>query len=149
MKKFTILLLIIALAGCSKDDGGTKVQTKKEMFAKTWKQVDLLAAIGAGVQTSVFTTFLTACQQDNLWNFKPDGTYTVTEGPTRCNASVDVVTTGTWTMTDNDTKVTFVDATNGTQTYTIVELTATALRLNGIQTYQGTPVNVTAVFAAN
>lgn len=149
MKNLAILLLLVATIGCSKNDDPAKAQTKKELFARTWKQVDLLAAIGAGAQTSVFTTFLTACQQDNLWTFKADGTYTVTEGPTRCNAAVDVVTTGTWTMTENDTKVTFVDATNGTQTYTIVELTSAALRLNGLQDYLGTAVNVTAVFAAN
>ena len=146
MKNLFILVLVLASVSCSKDDNNQP--TKKDLFAKTWKQTDLLASLAGTAATSVFTTVLKACEQDNLWQFKADGTYTVTEGATKCGTA-DVVTTGTWTFIENDTKVTFVDATNGTQTFTISELTATSLKLSGTQTYQGNAVNVVAVFAAN
>ena len=68
--------------------------------------------------------------------------------PNKCGTA-DVVTTGTWTFIENDTKVTFVDATNGTQTFTLSELTSTSLKLSGVQTYQGNAVNVTAIFTGN
>jgi|SRR6188768_549051 hypothetical protein len=146
MKKLIIVALVLLSVACSKDDDNQP--TKKELFARTWKQTDLLASIGGSAPASVFTTFLTACQQDNLWQFKSDGTYTVTEGATKCGTA-DVVTTGTWTFIENDTKVTFVDATNGTQTFTLSELTSTSLKLSGVQTYQGNAVNVTAIFTGN
>lgn len=150
MKNLFVFALILLSFSCSKDDNKAPAPTKKDLFAKTWRQTDILAALGGGVQSSVFTTVLTACQQDNLWQFKTDGTYTLLEGATRCPTSTsDVITTGTWTFSENDTKVTFVDAVNGTQTFTILELTATTMRLNGQINYQGTPVNVTAVFTAN
>jgi hypothetical protein len=150
MKKLIVLVLVLASFGCSKDNGSSTAPTKKELFSKTWKQTDILASLGAGIQTSVFTTVLTACQQDNLWQFKTDGTYTLLEGATRCPTSTsDVVATGTWSFLENETKVTFTDAVNGTQTFTIQELTATTMRLTGMITYQGTPVNVTVIFTAN
>lgn len=149
MKKLLIIGLALFAIGCSKSNNGTPAATKTQLISKTWKQTDILASLGGGVQTSVFTTALTACQQDNLWQFKSDGTYTISEGPSRCPASTsDVVATGTWTFQENETKISFTDTVNGTQSFTILELTSTMMKLTGILTYQGAPVNVTVIFTA-
>lgn len=149
MKKLLILSLVLLAFGCSKDNDGSPAATKTQLISKTWKQTDILASLGAGVQTSVFNTVLTACQQDNLWQFNSNGTYTLSEGPTRCPSSTsDVVATGTWVFQENEKKISFTDAVNGTQNFTIAELTPTTMKLTGVLTYQGTPANVTVIFTA-
>ena len=101
-----------------------------------------------GTQTSVFTTVLEACQRDNIWNFKSDGTYTVTEGASKCDPSdPDTVTSGTWQLTDSDTKIVIDDINEAPQTLTIDELTSSTLKISGTQVIQGNTVNGTAVFA--
>ena len=147
MKKFLILSLVMLSIGCSKDK---QPPTKTELLSRTWRQTDLLASLGGGAQSSVFGTVLTPCQQDNLWKFNSNGTYSVLEGATKCpNSTSDVVTTGTWAFLENETKLTFTDATNGSQTFTIAELTASSLKLSGAFNYQGTPVNAVVIFVAN
>jgi len=147
MKRLLVLSLVILSFGCSKDN---KPLTKTALLSRTWRQTDLLASLGGGAQSSVFTTVLTTCQQDNLWKFNSNETYSVLEGATKCpNSTSDVVTTGTWAFLENESKLTFTDATNGSQTFTIAELTATSLKLNGAVTYQGTPVNAVVIFVAN
>jgi hypothetical protein len=149
MKKLLTLCLLLIALGCSKSNNSNPAATKTQLISKTWKQTDILAALGGGVQASVFSTALTACQQDNLWQFRSDGTYTIFEGPSRCPASSsDVVATGTWTFQENETKISFTDTVNGTQSFTILELTSTMMKLTGILTYQGAPVNVTVIFTA-
>lgn len=147
MKRLLILSLVFLSFGCSKDN---KPLTKTELLSRTWRQTDILASLGGGAQSSVFNTVLTPCQQDNLWKFNSNGTYTVLEGATKCpNSTSDVVSTGTWAFLENETKLTFTDATNGTQTFTISELTAASMKLSGTATYQGTPVSALVIFTAN
>lgn len=147
MKKLLFLCLAVLAFSCSKNNGNTPKATKTQLISKTWKQTDILASVGPGVQTSVFKTVLTDCQQDNLWQFNSNGTYTLFEGPFRCPTSPsDVIATGTWMFTDNETKISFNDAVNGTQNFTIVELSSTTMKLTGVLTYQGTTANVTVIF---
>ena len=149
MKKLLVLSLVLLTFSCSKDSNSSPMATKTQLISKTWKQTDILASLGAGVQTSVFNTLLTTCQQDNLWQFNSNGTYTLFEGPSRCPTSTsDVVTTGTWTFQENEKKISFTDAVNGTQNFTILELTSTTMKLTGVLTYQGPPANVTVIFTA-
>lgn len=149
MKKLLILSLVLLATSCSKDSNSGSMATKTQLISKTWKQTDILASLGGGIQTSVFNTVLTTCQQDNQWQFNSNGTYTLFEGPSRCPTSTsDVVATGTWTFMENETKISFTDPVNGTQTFTIVELSTTTMKLTGVVTYQGTPANVTVIFTA-
>ena len=105
MKKLLVLSLVLLTFSCSKDSNSSPMATKTQLISKTWRQTDILASLGAGVQTSVFNTLLTTCQQDNLWQFNSNGTYTLFEGPSRCPTSTsDVVTTGTWTFQENEKK---------------------------------------------
>lgn len=146
MKKILICLLLLSAFSCGKDEAAKP--TTAQLFVRSWKQTDLLASTSGSVPVSVFAQVLTPCQQDNIWQFSSNGTYTVTEGATKCGTA-DVVSTGTWTLSENDTKVTFVDATNGTQMFTITSISTTSMRLSGTVTYQGTPVSAVVVFTAN
>jgi hypothetical protein len=145
MKRILICLLVVSAFACGKDEDAKP--STAQLFVRSWKQTDLLASTSGSAPVSVFTQVLTSCQQDNIWQFNSNGTYTVTEGATKCGTA-DVVTTGTWTLSENDTKVTFVDATNGTQAFTIASISSTSIRLSGTVTYQNTPVSAVVVFTA-
>ncbi len=142
-----IAILAIGIS-CDKDEDTVPLPvTRAQLLARSWKQTDLLAVI-AGTEQSVFTTVLTACQRDNIWTFKDDGTYTVSEGATKCNSGdPDIATSGTWQLTENDTKIIIDDISQAAQTFTITELNSSTLKISGTQVIQGTPVNGTAVFS--
>lgn len=147
-----ILLFAASLlfgVACSKEEQPVTVPvTRAQLLARSWIQTDLLAAIPGGSQSSVFTTVMTSCQRDNIWLFKSDGTYTITEGATKCNSTdPDTATSGTWQLTENDTKIIVDDVSQAPQTFTINELTSSSLKISGTQVVQGTSVNGTAVFA--
>lgn len=150
--KTTISLLIltffIIISSCSKDDDNQGA-TKAQLIARNWKQTDLLAAQAGLPPVSIFDTFFEACNKDDIWQFKSDGTYTVVEGATKCNsADPETVTSGTWQLTDNDTKIIVDDASEPAQTLNIVELTNTSFKLSGTETISGTVVTATIVFTA-
>lgn len=68
---------------------------------------------------------LTACKKDDIIRFKSDKTLTQEEGLTKC-APTDpqVVSTGTWAFSADEKSMTY-----GGRTATIIELTATSLRI--------------------
>jgi len=144
------ILVIVLLAITSSCHKNTVTLTRAQLMARDWLQTDLLASIGGAAPVSVFTTVVDACQRDNIWQFKSDGTYTVVEGATKCHSTdPDIVTTGTWQLTENDTKVVIDDINNAPQTFTITEITTTSLKINGNVTIQGNLVNATAIFQAH
>jgi len=142
---FTLLMLGMS---CSKNDKNTPLPvTRAQLLARSWKQTDLLAAIPGGTPTSVFNSVLAACQRDNIWTFKSDGTYVVTEGASKCNAGdPDTATSGTWQLIENDTKIIIDDIKEVPQTLTITELTSSSLKITGTQIIQGNTVTGTAIF---
>jgi hypothetical protein len=142
-----LTLLVLGMA-CSKDDKNVPLPvTRAQLLARSWKQTDLLAALPGGTPTSVFNTVLTACQRDNIWTFKSDGTYIVSEGASKCNAGdPDTATSGTWQLIENDTKIIIDDIKELPQTLTISELTSSSLKITGTQIIQGNTVNGTAIF---
>ena len=146
-----IVAFLWAGMSCNKDDQNVQLPvTRAQLLARSWIQTDLLATPPGGTQTSVFNTVLTACQRDNIWNFKSDGTYTVTEGATKCNTTdPDIATSGTWQLTESDTKIIIDDVSTAPQTFTITELTSSSLKITGTQVVQGISVPGTAVFAAH
>jgi hypothetical protein len=142
-----LTLLVLGMA-CSKDDKNVPLPvTRAQLLARSWKQTDLLAALPGGTPTSVFNTVLTACQRDNIWTFKSDGTYIVSEGASKCNAGdPDTATSGTWQLIENDTKIIIDDIKEVPQTLTISELTSSSMKITGTQIIQGNTVNGTAIF---
>lgn len=144
-----LLTLFILFASCSKDDSKSTPASKSVLIARNWKQTDLLAAQAGTPEVSVFNTFFEPCNKDDIWQFKADGTYTVVEGATKCSpADPNVITTGTWQLTDNENKIIIDDASEPAETLTIKELTATSFKISGTQVSNGTTFTATIVFTA-
>lgn len=137
-------LLIISI-GCSKED---KQPTTAELLSKSWIQIDLLATIN-GISESVFNDEYEPCVQDNAYNFKSDGTFTVTENITKCDPTdPDQVATGTWTILEGGKKLTITRTGEEPQTLDIEELTTTSMKVSVTDNSIGIPVKATLVFRA-
>ncbi|HLO81363.1 MAG TPA: lipocalin family protein [Chitinophagaceae bacterium] len=142
------LALFIISSSCSKDDSKPAV-SKAQMIARNWKQTDLLASQAGLPAVSIFDTFYQPCNKDDIWQFKADGTYIVVEGASKCNAAdPDTVSSGTWQLTDSDTKIIIDDASEPAQTLNIVELSTTTFKLSGTETISGSVVTATIIFTA-
>lgn len=151
-KPFSIKLVLLSLSailifsiGCSKDD---KEPTPAELLSKAWIQTDLLVTI-SGASESVFNSEYEACDQDNVYTFKSDGTFIVTEGSSKCDpADLDQVTSGTWTLLENGKKITIDPIDEDPQTLDIEELTNTSMKASAINNSAGLPIKVTFVYRA-
>lgn len=137
MKKLSILFLFAAasiLSSCSKDDdnntgggGTTPVTNTSKLCNKDWKIVSI---VSGGVD---LTSFLPACQLDNLTRFLTDGTLNNDEGATKCDPNDPQTTPGTWAWAANETKL-IVD----TDTTTVVTNNGTTLKLSADDGQGGT-----------
>jgi hypothetical protein len=146
---YSLIALFILFSSCSKDDNKTESASKSALIARNWKQTDLLAGQVGTPEVSVFNTFFEACKKDDIWQFKANGTYTVVEGASKCSTTdPDVVTSGTWQLTDNETKIIIDDVTEPAETLTIKELTSTSFKVSGTQVSNGTTFTATIVFTA-
>ena len=152
MKPFSSKLVLVALSaililsiGCSKDD---KQPTAAELLSKSWIQTDLLATVN-GVTQSVFNDEYALCDQDNVYNFKSDGTFTVTENTTKCDPTdPDQVSSGTWTLLEDGKKITIDPIDEDPQTLDIEELTNTSMKASVTDNSLGVPIKVTFVYRA-
>lgn len=143
-----ITLICFALSSCSKDKNPDQdnTPTKKELLTRKWIQVDLIASMG-GANQSVFDDEIDACAQDNIFEFKADGTFVITENTVKCGVN-DVVETGTWQLTENDTKIIIDPATEDPETVTIDELTATTFKGSTVDNSLGVEITLVGVFQA-
>jgi hypothetical protein len=143
---FLSLTVILFLAsGCSKDEAQP---TPEELITKSWIHTDLLATIG-GVSQSVYADQYNACEQDNIYSFSADGTFSVTEGSLKCDPSdPDVFTTGTWQLLENGKKIIIDTIDEDPYTLDIDELTATSMKGSIIETSNGISVKVTFVYTS-
>lgn len=154
MKKFNLkaqvlipsLILIVTLASCGKDKNPQedKPKTKTELIARAWIQTDLIASV-AGLTQSVFDDEIPACAQDNIFNIKADGTFELTENTVKCD-DAEVVTTGTWQFTENETKLVISPADEDSQTLTIEELTETSFKGSIIDNSTGMEIKLVGVY---
>lgn len=78
-------------------------------------------------------SFLPDCSKDGFMNFHDDGTMVYDEGATKCDPGDPQTETGTWTFTDNETRL---STTSGgvTEIVDIVELTDSKLVISFDQT---------------
>lgn len=139
-------ILLFVLVACSKKD---EPASKATLLVRKWKQTDLLVAQTGTPPVSVYNTLVENCSKDDIWEFKADGTFTVVEGATKCDPSdPDLISTGTWQLIENETKLVVDDVSEPAQTLTINELTASTLRATGTEVVNGLPLTVVGVFTA-
>jgi hypothetical protein len=128
-KNLILAFTVLAIASCKKDETPEPVLGAKDLIAKKWKQVSAIETYSFQPgSTDVFPSY-DECDKDDINIYNVNGTYSLTAGTLKCSAnSPDVLESGTWTLTTNDTKVSI---TSGGTTYdlTITELTGTSLKV--------------------
>jgi Lipocalin-like domain len=144
---FTIALLAFLLPGtaCKKDDAKPSAQ---DLISKSWILTDLKATLN-GVTESIYDDEFDACDQDNLYNFTSDGKFTVTENILKCDpADPNPLSSGTWVLLENSTKITIDPIDEDPQTLNIEELTTSSLNASITDNSLGIPVKITFFYTA-
>ena len=148
---FFALLSLIVLGSCQKDDDDTpSPKTKTELIASSaWKYNEAKidsdnngtgdVALPAGV--------IEACQTDNTIVFANNGTGTVNEGPTKCDATDPSSVPFTWNLGSNESVINFSSAVFAGVggDFKIISLTETELVLSKQLTVPQVPFPVTVV----
>jgi hypothetical protein len=130
-------------AGCTSNKSFTVEPSKVYLIGQgTWKFSN--AKVG-GIDV---TAFVQACQKDNIADFHINGTCTLDEGLTKCNAGDPQTSAITWALQTNETML-YVSTplfTGGSSTFLLVNLTATQLVVSQTMTINGIPQNVVVTF---
>ncbi len=145
---FAVMLFAVS---CTKDkvpEPPVTPKSKKDLISRQWIQTDLIATLG-GFTQSVFDDEIKDCAQDNIFFFKSDGTFTITENALKCTAGgPDLVASGTWELIDDDKKIIIDPANEDPQTLTITELTETSFKGSLVDNSTGIEVTLLGVYKA-
>lgn len=129
---YAIALFVIS---CSKDgdDDGNGGDSEKMQFitSASWKYDTAVVKILGSIQP-LPPGILASCDKDNIITFKNDGTGTVNEGATKCDAGDPDNTALTWEFKSNETVLNIPDTLYGriSGDAKIEELTAAKLKLS-------------------
>ena len=134
--KNSLVLLALAVGftftSCSKDDDAA--QTKTQMLTgKNWKVTAATVSVDNAPAKDFFGQ-VPDCSKDDFTNYAADGKVTFDVGATKCAANEAQTQSGTWTFTDNETKLS-VTQDNDPTVYTISELTSSKLVLSATETF--------------
>ena len=126
---FTYIFIIVV--SCQKDkDNHSTVKTKTELLTVgTWKYTGAIISpaydyYGDGTVVKNIFSIMKDCEKDDFEVYKTNGMWEYNEGATRCDPSYPQVFSLPWNFVDNETKLIL-----GGDEHTILELTATTLRL--------------------
>jgi hypothetical protein len=142
-KQLSFLFVLIAAnffiySSCKKNDYTPPTpKTKTELLTlNSWK---FRSATAGGSDAS---SYLQACQKDNIYTFLTAGTGTTDEGPTKCNAGDPQTTNLTWNFAASETilHISSVLFTNTSNDFTLISLSETELV---VQTYYTPPIGPT------
>ncbi len=101
------LLLFISAASCKKSGSGPDTPAKSKTILLTqasWKIQSVgIDADKNGVAETDVTSSLQACQIDNIYTFKTDGTGTIDEGAVKCSAGDPQTKPFNWVFKNNET----------------------------------------------
>lgn len=99
-----LLLVGIAIFSCKKDNNTPDKVKTRLLTEKTWKQVKIERRTNPADPWSDITSSYHACDLDNITTFKQSGTYTETEGATKCvSVDPDEVLNGFWSFRNGGT----------------------------------------------
>ena len=134
--RLTALLLAITSApfapSCKKDkdnnDNGAKTKTEL-LTAGPWKYTacninPAYDYYGDGNATTNIFDIMKSCEKDDFETYKTNGTWEYNEGPSKCDPLYPQIFSEPWSFANNETKLLV-----GTVEHTILELTATTLKL--------------------
>ena len=136
--KIQLAALLMLIAGatvtvsCKKEVKENKQKTKMELLtAGSWKRTAFVSDpaydwYGDGNFVTNILNVMQPCDLDNFETYYTDGTWQVNDGPTKCDEWDSQTRTAPWVFTDNETMLVF----SGYDEYTLVELTATTLKMS-------------------
>ena len=131
MRKYLNLLAIIVfspviLISCKKDkdeDSKLKLLTERTWHITQYQYRELPS------DPWDVENITEACELDDIFTFFADGTYTFTEGPTKCDPfDPDLIDSGTWSF-QNDQSVLSITSMGETFDFTIEQLDANTLMI--------------------
>ncbi|PWU03860.1 MAG: hypothetical protein C5B52_02555 [Bacteroidetes bacterium] len=142
--KFSALLLATAVSisfpgACKKDDKPSKTKTDF-LTQSSWKydKVGIDADNNGTIDQDIA---LQPCETDNIFTFNSNGTGTVDEGPTKCDASDPQTTAITWSFKNNETVLNASDlGGSGDEDVNIFKLDDTQLVVYKDTTIASTPL---------
>jgi len=130
IQSIALMLIITATLSCKKNKEENNNPTKTELLTTgTWKYTASIISpaydyYGTGTPVTNIFGIMYACEKDDFETFKTNGIWEYNEGSTKCDPSYPQIFSEPWSFTANETKI-FV----GTVEHTILELTATTLKL--------------------
>lgn len=130
-KTVTTLLAVILLfsASCKKEEDKqapkTDLLTNGQWRMTTYTLSPPLDLDGDGTADADGLATFDACDKDNLFIFKRDGTLVLDHGPTKCNSSDPQSENTTWAFVNNETEI-IIDGDRAT----IIELTVSRFRVS-------------------
>lgn len=124
---FLLLFSALVFASCKKDkDEEPAPPTKKELLSNKWKVADVQDA--GGTSYINFPVDQIKCLTDNIFTLREDNTYNIDEGSKVCDPST--AQSGTWKLTDNDTKIEFTQAAGDPLVVNLVDVNTTTLKIS-------------------
>lgn len=127
MKKLFVLALAAAtlsLGSCKKDKSLSEVMT-----SGTWTITYLMAdADGNGTPETDLMALMEACSMDDYTQFNANGTAIASEGTDVC-AGNDPETTATWSVSADETTMTFTETGGDPETYTVQSFSDNEIKL--------------------
>lgn len=134
MRRYTSCLKFVAIVAvsislfttsCKKDKKEeTPEPTKKELLSNSWKIVNIQTADGTSIISMPVEQI--TCFKDNIFTMKADNGYIIDEGANVCSDSY--ASTGTWALTENDTKINFTPTTGNGLIITLISVDKTTLK---------------------
>ena len=145
--KSALLLAVAAysLTGCDKVTETATPNKTQVLTGSTWHITAFTRATGSNAPVNYLNTaFPAACERDDRYDFKTNGTQIRTEGPSACagNTSSTVVGTYSWNLNSAQTQLTI-----GGTTFEITQLSASAMQLRSTRTTGGTTVTDNVTYA--
>ncbi|HEY0434027.1 MAG TPA: lipocalin family protein [Chitinophagaceae bacterium] len=134
--------VLLTFAGCKKSSD-SKPKTKTEIISQSSWKIDNAKVSGIDVTSS-----LDACEIDNILTFSSNGTGTLDEGATKCDASDPQSNPFSWNFASNETMlhISTVVISGGSSDFTIVTLNDTQLVLSQDVDISGTTQTATISF---
>ncbi|MGI4884354.1 MAG: lipocalin family protein [Janthinobacterium lividum] len=141
MKKALLLLLVAAsLGACKKNDDNAPRSNTDLLTARNWRlsaETTTTVVNNNPPKTTDSYASAAACERDDFLKFNADHSITSDEGPVLCNPADPQTQTGTWKFENDEAKLTITDPTvpGPGQTFDVISLSASTMRLHGTATY--------------
>lgn len=150
-----LAMVLLAVAACQKsgENSGNTSKSKTQLLTqKTWKIVahtvnPAVDLNGDGTADSdVFATVYEACNKDDIYSFKSDGTGLVDEGPTKCTDSDPQSTALEWLFKSSETVIQIKQGLVSLD-FNVVELSESTLKVSYTQSNGTITVTQTITYA--